>query len=116
MKLVSFCFHGPFFFKTECQQLNQLPAQLTILHYLAKSESLKHTHTPLRLLISCSCTLYINVFGVSAEHCELVWPSGKVLGWYCGKQRDLGSNPHRLSFFFKSSGLWTLSSDFVPHN
>ena len=26
-----------------------------------------------------------------------------------GKQRDLGSNPLRLSFLFKSCGLWTLS-------
>ena len=33
-----------------------------------------------------------------------------------GKQKDLGSNPLRLSFLFKSCGLWTLSSDFVPHN
>ena len=29
-----------------------------------------------------------------------VWPSGKA-----GKQRDLGSNLLRLSFFFKSCGL-----------
>ena len=40
-----------------------------------------------------------------------VWPSGKV-----GKQMDLGSNLLRLSFLFKSCGLWTLSCDFVPHN
>ena len=33
-----------------------------------------------------------------------------------GKQTDLGSNPLRLSFLFKSCGLWTLSCDFVPHN
>ena len=33
-----------------------------------------------------------------------------------GKQRDLGSNPLRLSFLFKGCGLWTLSCDFVPHN
>ena len=33
-----------------------------------------------------------------------------------GKQRDLGSNPFRLSFLFKSCGLWTLSCGFVPHN
>ena len=33
-----------------------------------------------------------------------------------GKQRDLGSNPLRLSFLFKSCGLWTLSCEFVPHN
>ena len=26
-----------------------------------------------------------------------------------GKQRDVGSNPLRLSFLFKSCGLWTLS-------
>ena len=32
-----------------------------------------------------------------------------------GKQ-DLGSNPLRLSFLFKSCGLWTLSCDFVPHS
>ena len=34
---------------------------------------------------------------------EPVWPSGKA-----GKQKDLGSNLLRLSFLFKSSGLWTL--------
>ena len=39
------------------------------------------------------------------------WPSGKV-----GKQRYLGSNPLRISFLFKSCGLWTLSFDFFPHN
>ena len=43
--------------------------------------------------------------------CEPVWPSGKA-----GKQRDLGSNPLRLSFPFKRCGLWTLPCDFVPHN
>ena len=32
-----------------------------------------------------------------------VWPSGKA-----GKQRDLGSNPLRLSFLFKSGSMWTL--------
>ena len=32
------------------------------------------------------------------------------------KQRDLGSNLLRLSFHFKSCGLWTLSCDIVPHN
>ena len=36
---------------------------------------------------------------------EPVWPSAKA-----GKQRDLGSNPLRLSFLFKNCGLWTLSS------
>ena len=40
-----------------------------------------------------------------------VWPSGKA-----GKQRDLGSNPNRLSFLFKSCDRWTLSCDFVPHS
>ena len=33
-----------------------------------------------------------------------------------GKRRDLGSNPLRLSFLFRSCGLWTLSCDFVPHS
>ena len=33
-----------------------------------------------------------------------------------GKQRDLGSNPLRLSFLLRSCSLWTLSCDFVPHN
>ena len=33
-----------------------------------------------------------------------------------GKQRDLGSNLLRLSFHFKSCGLWALSCDFVPHS
>ena len=32
-----------------------------------------------------------------------------------GKQRDLGSNPLRLSFPLESCGLWTLFCDFVPH-
>ena len=31
-----------------------------------------------------------------------------------GKQRDVGSSLLRLSFFFKSCGLWTLPGDFVP--
>ena len=35
---------------------------------------------------------------------------------WAGKRRDLGSNPLRLSFLFKSRGLWTLSCDFIPHN
>ena len=42
---------------------------------------------------------------------EPVWPSGKA-----GKRRDLGSIPLRLSFLFKSCGLWTRSCDFVPHD
>ena len=42
---------------------------------------------------------------------QSVWPSGKA-----GKQKDPGSNSLRLSFLFKSCGLWTLSYDFVPHN
>ena len=42
---------------------------------------------------------------------EPVRPSGKA-----GKRRDLGSNPLRLSFLFKSCGLWTLSCDLVPHS
>ena len=43
---------------------------------------------------------------------EPVWRSGKALGWL-----DLGSNLLRLSFVFKSCGLWTLSCDLVvPHN
>ena len=33
-----------------------------------------------------------------------------------GKRKNLGSIPLRLSFLFKSCGLWTLSCDFVPHN
>ena len=33
-----------------------------------------------------------------------------------GKKRDLASNPFRLSFLFRSCGLRTLYSDFVPHN
>ena len=41
---------------------------------------------------------------------EPVWPSDKA-----GKQRELGSKPLRLSFLFKSCGLWTRSCDFVPH-
>ena len=43
--------------------------------------------------------------------------SGPAVRRSAGKQRDLGSNPLRLSFLFKSCGLWTLSCDgFVPHN
>ena len=42
---------------------------------------------------------------------EPVWPRGKA-----GKRNDLGSIPLRLSFLFKSCGLWTRSCDFVPHD
>ena len=31
------------------------------------------------------------------------------------EERDIGSNLLRLSFLFKSCGLWTLSCDFDPH-
>ena len=41
-----------------------------------------------------------------SANCWPVWPSGK--------QRDLGSNPLRLSFLFKCCGLWTVSCDFCP--
>ena len=46
---------------------------------------------------------------------EPVWPSGKAFRLVL-KQKDLGSNPLRLPFLFKSCGLWTLSCDFVRHN
>ena len=41
---------------------------------------------------------------------------GPAVRHQAGKQRDLESNPLRLSFLFKSCGMWTLSCDFVPHN
>ena len=41
---------------------------------------------------------------------------GLAVRRYAGKQRHFGSILLRLSFFFKSCGLWTLSCDFVPHN
>ena len=52
-----------------------------------------------------------HIFVTYVSACEPVWPSGKA-----GKQGDLGSNPLRLSCHLKSCGLWTLSSDFVPHS
>ena len=36
--------------------------------------------------------------------------------WAIPAPQDLGSIPLRLSFLFKSCGLWTRSCDFVPHN
>ena len=42
--------------------------------------------------------------------------SGLSVRRWVGKQKDLGSILLRLSSPFKSSGLWTLSFDFVPHN
>ena len=41
---------------------------------------------------------------------------GLAVSCWAGKRKDLGSNLLRLSFPFKSYGLWTLSCDFVPHN
>ena len=42
---------------------------------------------------------------------------GLAVRRWAGKQKDLGSIPLRLSFFFKKGcGLLTLSRDFVPHN
>ena len=41
---------------------------------------------------------------------------GLAVRRYAGKRKDLDSNPLRLSFLFKSCGLWILSCDFVPHN
>ena len=55
---------------------------------------------------ACSLPLLVRVL-VS----EPVWLSGKV------SERDVGSNPLRLSFLFKKLwSEWTLSCDFVPHN
>ena len=42
--------------------------------------------------------------------------SGLLVMRWAGKQKDLGSILLRLSSVFKSSGLWTLSTDIVPHN
>ena len=47
--------------------------------------------------------------GVTAR--EPVWPSDNP-----DKQTELGSNLLRLSFLFKSCGLWTPSCGFVPHS
>ena len=52
----------------------------------------------------------------SSEPGLVVSQFGLAVRRSAGKQRDLGSNPLRLSFLFKSCGLWTLSCDFVPHN
>ena len=42
---------------------------------------------------------------------------GLAVRRWAGKRKDLaGSIPHRLSFLFKSCGLWTRSCDFVSHN
>ena len=54
--------------------------------------------------------LYTGV-SCSGRPSEPVWPSGKA-----GKERNLGSNPLRLSFLFESCSLWALSCGFVPHN
>ena len=48
---------------------------------------------------------------VFSESRQPACPSGKA-----SKQRDLGSNPLRLSFHFRSCGLWTLSCGSVPHS
>ena len=44
-----------------------------------------------------------NIKSEEEEESEPVWSSGNA-----NKQRDLGSNPLRLSFLFKSCGLWTI--------
>ena len=41
---------------------------------------------------------------------------GLAIRCSAGMQKDLDSVPFLLSFLFKSCGLWTLSSDCVPHN
>ena len=87
--LVSFCFHGPFFFKfkRECQQLTSCQLSwlfCTIWQRAKVCKTHTHTHTTLRLLISCSCTPYINVFGMSAEHCDSVSRFGQAVRCYAG--------------------------------
>jgi len=47
---------------------------------------------------------------------ERVSRFGLAVRLWAGKQRVLGSNSLWLSFLFRSLGLWTLSSDFIPHN
>ena len=65
-------------------------------------------------LISLMVSVDVKHHGRSRRLCcsEPVWPSGKVLA---SKHKDFGSIPLRLSFLFKACGLWTVSSDFVPH-
>ena len=49
----------------------------------------------------------------ATENRQPVWPGGKaLLGRYC-KQKGLSSIPLRLSFLFKSCGLWTRSCVFL---
>ena len=78
-----------------------------------------------RVLASFTCVkvevavmVSVDVKQHSASQPAIPWAG---LAWRQGvteadKQRDLGSNPLRLSFLVNSSGLWTLSCDFVPHN
>ena len=60
--------------------------------------------SPEYTIIPCTVSrLFVSRFGLTVRR-------------YAGKRKDLGSIPLRLSFLFKSCDLWTLSSDFVPHN
>ena len=54
--------------------------------------------------------------GRVTDTCSFVSRFGLAVRRYAGEQRDLGSNPLRLSFLFKSCGLRTPSCDFVSHN
>ena len=62
---------------------------------------------PPQLPVCCPFKLLVNCVQRAVSR------SGLAVRRQAGKQRDLGSNPLRLSFLFKSCGLWTLSCDFV---
>ena len=55
--------------------------------------------------------LHIKLENVCCSGSEPIWPSGKVLGWYSGKQKDFISITLWLSFLFKSCGLWMMPCD-----
>ena len=46
---------------------------------------------------------------------ELVWPSGKALGWLVTEGPRLDS-ASALPSLQNGCSLWTLPGDFVPHN
>ena len=62
------------------------------------------------------CSARVNYWW-SRQECKETYVSrfGLAVRRQAGKRKDLGSIPLRLSFLFKSCGLWTLSCDFVHH-
>ena len=82
----------------------------------ARSIEIILTFENLHVLSLCATDSPSQMLGTDKRALErLLSRFGLAVRRLAGKRKGLGSIPLRLSFLFKSCGLWT-PCDFVPHN